>query len=89
MWSGLQHGVGVQTLPPQQQKASMAEPCHCSRRFNELFMEKEEDAVILLRSLEDAAEAAGDNLEAVGQVFKRFVDLHGEMLRWVRAASSS
>lgn len=49
-------------------------------QFNELFMEKEEDAVILLRSLEDTAEQAGDNLEAVANVFKRFVDFHGEML---------
>lgn len=43
-------------------------------------MEKEEDSVILLRSLEDAAEEAGDSLEAVGHVLKRFVDFHGELL---------
>ena len=43
-------------------------------------MEKEEDSVILLRSLEDAAEEAGDSLEAVGQVLKRFLDFHGELL---------
>jgi SPX domain protein involved in polyphosphate accumulation len=49
------------------------------QQFNELFMEKEEESVIRLRTLEDAAKVAQD-MDAVGQVFKRFVDFHGEML---------
>ena len=47
--------------------------------FNDLYIDKEEDSVILLRNLEDAAEQAGDNLEAVAHVFKEFVDFHGEV----------
>ena len=50
-------------------------------QFNDLFIEKEEDSVILLRSLEDAAEQAGDDLEAAAHVFKSFVDFHGEVCR--------
>lgn len=49
------------------------------QQFNELFMEKEEDSVIRLRTLEDAAKDA-QTLESIGQVFKHFVDFHGEML---------
>ena len=49
------------------------------QQFNELFMEKEEDSVIHLRTLEDAAKEAHD-VEAVSRVFKEFVDFHGQML---------
>ena len=50
------------------------------QQFNELFIEKEEESVIRLRSLEDAAEGAQHSMEATGKVFKRYVDFHGEML---------
>ncbi|BDA45014.1 probable SPX domain-containing protein 1 at N-terminal half [Coccomyxa sp. Obi] len=49
------------------------------QQFNELFMEKEEDSVIQLRTLEDAAKEAHD-VEAISRVFKAFVDFHGQML---------
>lgn len=49
------------------------------QQFNELFMEKEEDSVIQLRTLEDAAKESRD-VEAVSRVFKEFVDFHGQML---------
>ena len=44
-----------------------------------MFLDKEEDSVIRLRSLEDEAEAA-ETTESIQQVYKRFVDFHGEML---------
>ncbi|KAK9805133.1 hypothetical protein WJX72_001405 [[Myrmecia] bisecta] len=47
--------------------------------FNDVFIEKEEDAVIVLRTLEEAAEAAV-TAEALQHVLKRYVDFHGEML---------
>ena len=50
------------------------------QQFNELFIEKEEESVIRLRTLEDAAEGALQSVEATGKVFKSYVDFHGEML---------
>ena len=80
------------------------------QQFNELFIEKEEESVIRLRSLEDEAKDAENNMDAIGkvnhrdpqyshgqcltvvtllmtffrrffgQVFKSYVDFHGEML---------
>lgn len=50
------------------------------QQFNELFIEKEEESVIRLRSLEDAAEGAQHSMEVTGKVFKNYVDFHGEML---------
>ena len=50
------------------------------QQFNELFIGKEEESVIRLRSLEDAAEGAQHNMEAIGKVLKSYVDFHGEML---------
>ena len=50
------------------------------QQFNELFIEKEEESVIRLRSLEDAAKDAEHNMEATSRVFKSYVDFHGEML---------
>ena len=50
------------------------------QHFNELFIEKEEESVIRLRSLEDEAQDAQNNMEARAKVFKSYVDFHGEML---------
>lgn len=49
-------------------------------QFNMIFIDKEEESVIRLRSLEDEAKDTGNNMEAVGKVFKNYVDFHGEML---------
>ena len=50
---------------------------HCS-----LFLDKEEDNVIRLSSLEDDA-AAAETAEQVHAVYKRFVNFHGELLLMV------
>lgn len=50
---------------------------HCS-----LFLDKEEDNVIRLSSLEDDA-AAAETPEQVHAVYKRFVNFHGELLLMV------
>ena len=52
-------------------------PLWCS-----LFLDKEEDNVIRLSSLEDDAAAAGTP-EQVHAVYKRFVNFHGELLLMV------
>ena len=51
--------------------------CLCS-----LFLDKEEDNVIQLSSLEDAA-AAAETPEQLHAVYKRFVNFHGELLLMV------
>ena len=51
--------------------------CYCS-----LFLDKEEDNVIRLSSLEDDA-AAAETPEQVHAVYKRFVNFHGELLLMV------
>ena len=38
------------------------------QQFNELFIEKEEESVIRLRSLEDEAKDAENNMDAIGKV---------------------
>lgn len=48
-------------------------------RFNDMFLEREEDAVIRLRSLEDDAVASATAAD-LKDVYRRFVDFHGEML---------
>ena len=81
------HNVEVGTDDPAE-RAAIAERQHSFvmtlnedvQQFNELFIEKEEESVIRLRSLEDAAEGAQHNMEAIGKVFKSYVDFHGEML---------
>ena len=52
------------------------------RQFNHEFMEREEDAVIRLRSLEDDAKAAvhGGDAGAAAAAYRRLVDFHGELL---------
>ncbi|KAL3161998.1 hypothetical protein ABBQ38_009073 [Trebouxia sp. C0009 RCD-2024] len=52
------------------------------QHFNSLFLDKEEDNVIRLSSLEDDA-AAADTPEQVHAVYKRFVNFHGELLLMV------
>lgn len=52
-------------------------PLWCS-----LFLDKEEDNVIRLSSLEDDA-AAAESPEQVHAVYKRFVNFHGELLLMV------
>ncbi len=47
-----------------------------------LFLDKEEDNVIRLSSLEDDA-AAAETPEQVHAVYKRFVNFHGELLLMV------
>ena len=47
-----------------------------------LFLDKEEDNVIRLSSLEDEA-AAAKTAEQVHAVYKRFVNFHGELLLMV------
>ncbi|KAL0025330.1 hypothetical protein WJX79_007202 [Trebouxia sp. C0005] len=52
------------------------------QNFNSLFLDKEEDNVIRLSSLEDDAAAAATP-EQVHAVYKRFVNFHGELLLMV------
>ncbi|KAL0038339.1 hypothetical protein WJX77_002607 [Trebouxia sp. C0004] len=52
------------------------------QNFNSLFLDKEEDNVIRLSSLEDDA-AAAETPEQVHAVYKRFVNFHGELLLMV------
>ena len=81
------HNVEVGADDPAE-RAAIAERQHSFvmilnedvQQFNELFIEKEEESVIRLRSLEDAAEGAQHNMEATGKVFKSYVDFHGKML---------
>ena len=71
------HNVEVGADDPAE-RAAIAERQHSFvmilnedvQQFNELFIEKEEESVIRLRSLEDAAEGAQHNMEATGKVFK-------------------
>ena len=50
--------------------------------FRSLFLDKEEDNVIQLSSLEDEA-AAAQTPEQLHAVYKRFVNFHGELLLMV------
>eukprot|EP00873_Tetraselmis_striata_P010898 jgi/Tetstr1/431162/TSEL_020874.t1 len=50
------------------------------QRFNDVFLEKEEQSIIHLRGLQDAKLGAPDSLDNLKCVYKEYVDLHGDLL---------
>uniref|UniRef100_A0A6U1F9F3 SPX domain-containing protein n=1 Tax=Tetraselmis chuii TaxID=63592 RepID=A0A6U1F9F3_9CHLO len=50
------------------------------QRFNDTFLEKEEQSIIHLRELEDTKLAQPESLENLKCVYKAYVDLHGDLL---------
>ncbi|PON81430.1 SPX domain containing protein [Trema orientale] len=49
-------------------------------KFNDFFVEKEEDYVIAWKELQDRIRQAKDSNEDLSEVGKKLVDLHGEMI---------
>ena len=61
-------GVGDQAELADRQHGFVMTLNEDVQQFNELFIEKEEESVIRLRSLEDEAKDAENNMDAIGKV---------------------
>ena len=61
-------GVGDQAELADRQHSFVMTLNEDVQQFNELFIEKEEESVIRLRSLEDEAKDAENNMDAIGKV---------------------